>query len=67
VQEKETIKEQTTTKEPKESQEEELSVTESTPSVEVLSQTLGAMPIDDLRRLLLGAEVNISIKFPKEF
>jgi len=32
----------------------------------VLMKSLKSLPIDDLRRLLLGAEVHITIKFPKE-
>jgi len=31
----------------------------------VLSQTLAAMPVENLRQLLSGAKVNITIKFPK--
>jgi len=31
----------------------------------VLSQTLAAMPVENLRELLSGAKVNITIKFPK--
>jgi hypothetical protein len=31
----------------------------------VLSQTLAAMPVENLRELLAGAKVNIKIKFPK--
>jgi hypothetical protein len=32
----------------------------------VILNSLGSLPVDDLRRLLLGAEVHITIKFPKE-
>ena len=32
----------------------------------VIIDSLGSLPVDDLRRLLLGAEVQITIKFPKE-
>jgi len=38
----------------------------SAPSGEVLASVLGTMPIDDLRRLLRGATVNITIEFPNE-
>jgi len=31
----------------------------------VLSQTLAAMPVENLRQLLSGAKINIKIKFPK--
>jgi hypothetical protein len=36
-------------------------------SSEVITDTLRAMPIDDLRRLLLGTKIHITIEFPKEF
>ena len=32
----------------------------------VILDSLGSLPVDDLRRLLLGSEVHITIKFPKE-
>jgi len=32
----------------------------------VIIDSLGSLPVDDLRRLLLGAKVKITIKFPKE-
>jgi len=32
----------------------------------VIVDSLGSLPVDELRRLLLGAEVQITIKFPKE-
>jgi hypothetical protein len=33
---------------------------------QVVLESLSSLPVDDLRRLLLGAEVHITIKFPKE-
>lgn len=33
---------------------------------ELLAHTLGAMPVDELRRFLRGAKVHITIKFPKD-
>jgi len=33
---------------------------------EVIIDSISSLPIDDLRRLLLGAEVHPTIKFPKE-
>ncbi len=36
-------------------------------SSEIITDTLSALPIDDLRRLLLGTKIHITIEFPKEF
>jgi len=35
-------------------------------SSELITETLSAMPIDDLRRLLLGTKIHITIEFPNE-
>ncbi|MCH9741551.1 MAG: hypothetical protein K0U38_12040 [Epsilonproteobacteria bacterium] len=59
-------KEEVSEKKKKEEKIDEVVESKDTPSVEVLGNTLGAMPIEDLRRLLRGAKVNISIEFPNE-
>jgi len=72
-----TISPETQTDEPKPSQEPALQEksshksnavvpTEERNTSEILAQTLGKLPVHELRELLRGATVNISIQFPNE-
>ena len=57
-------KEEKKSKKKKREKKQKESVKES--GSKVIIDSLGSLPVDDLRRLLLGSEVHITIKFPKE-
>ncbi|MBD3793187.1 MAG: hypothetical protein IE889_03370 [Campylobacterales bacterium] len=59
-------KEKETKEEPSEIVPEETAPANQLAGSELLAHTLGAMPVDELRRFLRGAKVHITIKFPKD-